>query len=123
MTLRREDIPASHEACSAGRLAERRECHVLQENHEWRLHPPLPCESTFPCLGKCEGVARSGSDFPHTPQTQRFAPTPDCSFRAAAPACTAAAPRFSERKRRLRAQARSLAGVWATAFATMTGTV
>src|SRR4029077_10075763 len=109
MDLRREGIPASDEAYSAGRLAERTECRVLQENHEWTAHPPRLCESTFPCPGKSEGAAPSGFDFPRTPRTQRFAPTPDCSFRAAAPACTAAAPHFSERKRTLHSQARSLA--------------
>src|SRR5438445_10919378 len=123
MNLRREDIPASDEAYNAGCRAERTECHVLQENHEWTVHPPRLCESTFPRPGKSEGAARSGSDFPRTTQTQRFAPTPHCSFPAAALACTAVAPHFSERKRKLHAQARSLAGVRATAFATMTGTV
>src|SRR6266404_1651706 len=123
MNLRREDIPASDEANSAGCLAERTECHVLQENHEWTVHPPRLCESTFPCLGKSEAAARSGSDFPRTPQTQRFAPTPDCSFPATALACTGVAPHFSQRKRTLHAQARSLAEVRATFFAAMTGTV
>src|SRR5882724_8417989 len=123
MNLRREDIPASDEAYSAGRLAGQTECHVLPENHEWTVHPPRLCESRFPCPGKSEGAARSGFDFPRRPQRQRFAPTPDCSFPAAAPACTAVAPHFSERKRTLHAQARSLAGVRPTAFAAMTGTV
>src|SRR6266568_2081516 len=121
--LPREDILASDEAYSAGCLAERRECHVLRESHEWTVRPLRLFESTFPCPGKSEAAARS-CFFPlRTPQTQRFAPTPDCSAPAAALACTAAALHFSERKRTLHAQARSLAGVRATFFATMRGIV
>src|SRR5207247_10326862 len=123
MRLQREDISASHEAYSAGGLAERTECHVLQENHEWTVHPLRLFESTFPCLGKSAVGARSGFDFPRRPQTKRFAPTLDCSFRAAALAGTEVAPHFSERKRTLHAQARSPAGVRATLFAAMPGTV